>query len=338
VSGPRILHAPADVGGHARGLSLAERELGLQSEVAVFSPQRLGYESDIYLNSGVDVPVPLRVARRAAFLRKASERYDVFHFNYGQTLMQVRQWGRVLDELPLLRRRGKAILVTFQGCDLRPYSECFCRKPGCVRTSPYRHLAAERALSYAHRVLYLNPDLGRWLPGAEFFPYANVDPRELEPSPVSDREELVVVHAPTDRAVKGTRFVIEAIELLRAEGIPVRLDLLEGLTHDKVRERTGYADVVIDQLMLGWYGGFAVEAMALAKPVVCFIREDENPFGDALPIARATPSTLVDRLRELLVDRARLRELGAAGRRFVEVQHDPRRLARRALKGIVDVP
>ena len=78
--------------------------------------------------------------------------------------------------------------------------------------------------------------------------------------------------------------------------------------------------------------------MALAKPVVCFIREDENPFGQALPIVRASPTTLVDRLRELLSDRARLRELGEAGRRFVESEHDPRKLARRALEGIAVVP
>jgi glycosyltransferase involved in cell wall biosynthesis len=336
--GARILHAPADVGGHARGLSLGERAIGLQSEVAVFSPQGLGYEADIDLHSGVDVPVPVRMARRAAFLREAMERYDVFHFNYGQTLMQVRQLGRVFDELPLLRRRGKKIIVTFQGCDLRPYSECFCRKPGCVRTTRYRQLLGERALAHADRVLYLNPDLGRWLPGAEFFPYANVDALGIEPQTPADREELVVVHAPTDRAVKGSRHVVEAIELLRAEGMRVRLDLLEGLTHDKVRERTGAADVVVDQLMLGWYGGFAVEAMALAKPVLCFIREDQNPFGASLPIVRATPSTLVERLRELLGDPARLAELGAAGRRFVETEHDPRRLARRALEGIVEVP
>ena len=136
AAGPRILHAPTDIGGHARGLSLAEQELGLRSDVAVFSPQRWGYEADIDLHAGIDVPVPVRMARRAAFLREAIERYDVFHFNYGQTLMQVRQLGRVLDELPLLRRRGKKILVTFQGCDLRPFSECFCRRSGLRKNKP----------------------------------------------------------------------------------------------------------------------------------------------------------------------------------------------------------
>ena len=338
MSPARILHSPADVGGHARQLSLAERELGLDSVVAVFAPQRFGYEADLDLRAGIDVPVPVRLARRARFLRETIHRYDVFHFNYGQTLLQVRQLGRVFDELALLRRLGKKIIVTYQGCDVRPYACCHCRKLGCAATTAYRAPGARRALRYAHRVFYLNPDLGRWLPGASFLPYANVDPQALKPQPHEPGEQVVVAHAPTDRAVKGTRHVLDAIDALRAEGLPVQLTLLEDLTHQEVRTRIASADVVVDQLLIGWYGGFAVEAMALAKPVVCFIREDENPFGERLPLVRATPTTLVDRLRELVSDAARRRRLGLACRAFVEAEHDPRQIARRVLDGLVEVP
>jgi hypothetical protein len=340
VSGPRILHAPLDVGGHARQLSLAERELGLESEVAVFSPQRFGFEADIDLGAGVEVPVPLRMARRAAFLRHALRRYDIFHFNFGQTLLQVRQLGRVIDELPLLRRRGKTVLVTFQGCDVRPFAECHCRNRACARTTAYRGPAAARVLRHAHRVFHLNPDLGQHLPGSRFLPYANVDPRVVEPAPPDPTHgnELIVVHAPTDRAVKGTAHVVQAVESLQSEGLPIRLELLEGLTRAEVVRRTAVADVVVDQLLLGWYGGFAVEAMALAKPVVCFIDEEKNPFGARLPLLRATPATLAARLRELAGDRTRLHEAGKAGRLFAELEHDPRRIARLTLEGLVALP
>jgi glycosyltransferase involved in cell wall biosynthesis len=332
----RILHAPADVGGNARGLSQAERELGFESDVAVFSPGPFGYLADIDLHAGVDQPLPVRFARRGAFLRRAVERYDVFHFNFGQTLMQVRKLGRVADELPLLRRLGKTVIVTYQGCDVRPYASCHCRQEHCASGTHLRQPAADRALRYADRVLYLNPDLGRYLPGARFVPYASFDPRTVQPAPPPpDRDELVVVHAPTNRPVKGTRHVEEAVAALRAEGVPVRLDLLEGTTRDEVLRRTAAADLVVDQLLLGWYGGFAVEAMALAKPVLCAI--DENPFGDELPIVHATPVTLADRLRELASAPQRRRELGLAGRRFVETVHDPRAVARQVLDGLVPV-
>jgi glycosyltransferase involved in cell wall biosynthesis len=339
MSGLRILHAPLDIGGHAYQLSLAERELGLESEVAVFSSQSYGYGTDVDLRAGVEVPVPLRMARRALFLRRALDRFDVFHFNYGQSLLQVRQLGRVVDELPLLRRRGKTILVTYQGCDVRPFAECFCRRRSCAATSIYRAPAAARFLRYADRVYYLNPDHGRQLPGGTFLPYANVDPRAFDPTPPSAHSagELVVVHAPTDRNVKGTRHVEQAVELLRGEGVPIRLELIEGMTRAEALARTAAADVVVDQLLIGWYGGYAVEAMAMAKPVVCFIREEENPFGERLPIVRATPATLANRLRELAADRARLPNLGLAGRAFAELEHDPRRVARTVLDGIAEV-
>jgi glycosyltransferase involved in cell wall biosynthesis len=331
----RILHAPADVGGNARGLALAERELGFESDVAVFSPGPFGYLADIDLRAGADRSLPVRFARRGAFLRAAIERYDIFHFNFGQTLLQLRQLGRVADELPLLRRLGKTVIMTYQGCDVRPFEHCHCRSAACAATTAYRQPAADRTLRYADRVFYLNPDLGRWLPGARFLPYASFDPRTVEPAPHAQRDELVVVHAPTSRAVKGTRHVEEAVAAVRAEGVAIRLVLLEGMTRDEVLRCTADADVVVDQLLLGWYGGFAVEAMALGKPVLCSIDEDENPFGADLPIVRATPTTLADRLRELAADRARRHELGRAGRRFVEEVHDPRAVARQVLDGLV---
>lgn len=339
-AGPRILHAPADVGGHAYGLSRAERELGLRSDVAVFAPGPFAYGADIDLRAGAGEPIPLRLLRRARFLRRAVSDYDVFHFNFGHTLLGVRQLGIVIDELGVLKRLGKTVLVTYQGCDVRPKSECPCRRPHCFAEDRYRAPAAQRVLRLADRVFYLNPDLRTWLPGATFCPYANVDARRVKPVPAPAAVELVVLHAPTDRDVKGTSHVVEAVETLRAEGFPVRLDLVEGVTRDEVLERCARAHVVVDQLLLGWYGGFAVEAMALGRPVLAFIREDEaadNPFGPDLPVIRTTAASLVEDLRALLEDTPGREQRGNAGRRFVEEHHDPRRIARLTLSGLVEL-
>ena len=295
---PRILHAPWDVAGQAYGLSRAERKLGLTSDVAVLAPSGLGYGFDIEIGAGPNDPLWRQFGRRLLFLRRVIDAYDVFHFNFGQTILSIRRFGRVVDELAWLRRRGKTILFTYQGSDIRG--------GGGVREK-----AAHRALRYGDRVFYQNPDL------------------------------LIVAHAPTDRVIKGTKHVIEAVDSLRAEGVPIRLDLVEGVTRDVALERLGAADLLIDQLMLGWYGTVAVEAMALGRPVLSYIREDQpedNPFGAELPIVRTTPATLVDDLRALASDRGRLRELGVAGRAFVEQHHDPVAIARQALNGLVPVP
>ena len=311
--------------GQAYGLSRAERKLGLTSDVAVFTPSGYGYGFDIDIGARPTDPLWRQFGRRLSFLRQAVDRYDVFHFNFGQTILSIRRLGRVVDELAWLRRRGKTILFTYQGSDIRG--------GGGVREK-----AAHRALRYADRVFYQNPDLRQWLPGASFLPYAAVDPAALRPEALQEREELVVAHAPTDRVIKGTQRVIEAVDALRDEGVAIRLDLVEGVTRDVALERLAAADLLIDQLRLGWYGTVAVEAMALGRPVLSYIREDEpedNPFGEELPIVRTTAATLVDDLRALSADRDRLPELGFAGRAFVERHHDPVSIARQALAGLV---
>jgi hypothetical protein len=336
----RILHAPADVAGNAFALSRAERELGLHSDVVVTRAGRFGYGADIRLGEGQGIVRQL--ASRAAFLRHALRDYDIVHFNVGQTLFGAQMFGHVLKELPLYRRAGKTILVTFQGCDVRPWGYCDCNVKHCKGEDAYRLPNAAYFLRYADRCFHLNPDLQRWLPGSRFLPYSSVDPRVLTPpSSMPAREEVLVAHAPTNRAAKGTSHVLDAIRELELAGAPVRLDLIESVSHKESLARLGAADLVIDQLLIGWYGGMAVEAMALGKPVLCDIADDApwgNPFGAELPIVRATPDTLTARLRELIADRdARLR-LGAAGRAFVERRHDPRTVAREVLAGIVELP
>jgi glycosyltransferase involved in cell wall biosynthesis len=340
VASPRILHAPSDVGGHAYGLSRAERALGLESDVAVLAAGPFGYAADIRIEVE-GLPILRRFARRAAFLRRALRRYDIFHFNFGNSLVAMHVLGHVFDELSLIKRAGKTVLVTFQGCDVRPRSACACRRAECVANDRYRAPNAARFARHADRIFHVNPDLRHWLPNSRFVPYANVDPRSFRFAPAGPRETMVVAHAPTDRDVKGTRHVIEAVEALREGGLAVELDLIEGVPSKVAQRRLMASDVVVDQLMIGWYGGVAVEAMALGKPVLCYIREqaaEDNPFGEALPILRTTAAMLAEDLRALALDEPRRRDAAAAGRSFVQTHHDPRRIARRVLDGYVALP
>ncbi len=338
---PRILHAPTDIGGNAFTLSRAERELGLQSDVAVIRSGGRGYETDIRLDLKGNTIVR-QLAARVLLLRRALREYDIVHFNFGQTLFAARMFGHVINELPLYRRAGKTILVTFQGCDVRPWACCFCRLEHCRSENAYRIPNAARFVRYADRCFHLNPDLRRWLPGSRFLPYSSVDPRVLTPpNSMPAREEVLVAHAPTNRDYKGTRHVFDAIDRLQSEGVPVRLDLIESVPHAEAMPRLRAADIVVDQLMIGWYGGLAVEAMAMGKPVLCHIMEEDpedNPFGAELPIVRATAGTLAARLRELIADPAARLRIGAAGRAFVERRHDPRTVAREVLAGLVPLP
>jgi glycosyltransferase involved in cell wall biosynthesis len=128
--------------------------------------------------------------------------------------------------------------------------------------------------------------------------------------------------------VKGTEFLVAAVDTLRAEGLAVGLELVEGRPNEEVRALMKEVDVFADQFILTGYGLAAVEALASGLPVMCNL-EDEYVmrlyrlyafFGEC-PVVSASPEMIADRLR-LLVTRPDLRrELGKAGRRYVERFH-----------------
>lgn len=319
-----VLHVPAAVGGHPPQLAAAERELGLDSRCVTVDPPPFGYAVDEVLFRGSRAG---RELRRWRLLLRALREVEVVHFNFGSSLVPP-LYGRLLEfrDVSLLRRAGKAVFVTFQGDDARPGFQDERRRRRAIAV-----FARE-----AHGIYALNPDLLSFLPPrAEFLPYASVDPRRWTPAEPAGNTVPVVAHAPSDRARKGTEHVLAASRVLRERGVEHELELVEGVDRTEARRRLARADVLVDQLLVGWYGGVAVEAMALCRPVVAYLREDDLstlPGGMAaeLPVVRATATDLVDVLAELLTRRREeLPELGLRSRAFVERWHDPLAIAAR---------
>jgi hypothetical protein len=173
-------------------------------------------------------------------------------------------------------------------------------------------------------------DAARWVPDAHVIP-PGIDVRAIEPAPPSNRERPVVLHAPSSRARKGTEYVVTACEELGVD-----LEIVEGLDHREAFERYRNADVIVDQLNAGWYGVFAIEAMALGKPVVTFlhdeaVRKTEEAFGVEVPIVRATKETLADALRPLVASADERERIGRASRAYVEEVHGLERMTDRLL-------
>ena len=173
-------------------------------------------------------------------------------------------------------------------------------------------------------------DAIRWVPEAEMIP-PGIDLADIEPAPPSDRQRPVILHAPSSRRRKGTEHVLEACEALEAD-----LVLVEDLHHDEALERYRDADIVVDQLNAGWYGLFAIECMALGKPVVTFLHDEavertERELGTRVPIVSATKENLRDRLEPLVASASERRRIGAASRAYVEQVHDVELVADRLL-------
>lgn len=140
-----------------------------------------------------------------------------------------------------------------------------------------------------------------------------------------------VIHAPNHRGIKGTEFLVQAVENLQKEGLKVELLLLEGVQNTEVlRLMREEADILVEQLY-GAYALTAMEGFASGLPVMGNLEEHENAlqlfrrfsYLGECPMLSATPESITDQLR-LMVTRPELREtLGKACRAYGEKYHSP---------------
>jgi glycosyltransferase involved in cell wall biosynthesis len=301
----RVTHCPVNTAGIPWTNVEAQRRLGVDARLVVFNRYRLHPEADWSL----DRPQGLVAAQAAQWraFAKLAPRTDVFHFYFGLTLVPKSV------QFSLLRALRKRSVMHFLGSDIRgkaPEELAWARRAGTRIVGSY--------------------DAARWVPDALVIP-PGIDLRRIEPAPPADRERPVVIHAPSSRRRKGTEHVVAACAEL-----PVELEIVEGLRHDEAFERFRSADIVVDQLNAGWYGVFAIECMALGKPVVTFLHEEavrrtEEAFDLEVPLVGATKETLRDALRPLVVSFEERRRIGAAGRAYVERVHDADAVAARLL-------
>ncbi|MDQ5820418.1 MAG: hypothetical protein M3540_03155 [Actinomycetota bacterium] len=304
--GLSVLHCPVNTAGVPWQTVQALRRKGVDAKLLVFERYKLHPEADIDLGLGGRGLAARQLRQWRAFARFLP-RTDVFHFYFGLTLVPKSL------QFALLRAAAKRSVYHFLGSDIRgktPAELAYAARAGARIVGSY--------------------DAARWVPDALVVP-PGIDLRSFEPAPPSERARPLVVHAPSSRGRKGTEHVIAACEQL-----PVDLELVEGLHHVEARERYRAADIVVDQLNAGWYGLFAIEAMALGKPVLTFlhdeaVRRTEEAFGVPVPIVRTTKETLSEDLRPLVDSAEERRRVGAASRAYVERVHNIDQVADRLL-------
>jgi glycosyltransferase involved in cell wall biosynthesis len=299
----RVTHCPVNTAGIPWTNVEALRARGVDAQLVVFNRYALHPEADVDLERSGGL-LRQQATQWRAFARLAPAT-DIFHFYFGLTLVPKSV------QFPLLRLLGKRSVMHFLGSDIRgrtPAELAWAQRAGARVVGSY--------------------DAARWVPDAHVIP-PGIDVRAIEPAVPGDRERPVVLHAPSSRARKGTEAVIAA-----CRDLDVELEIVEGLDHREAFERYRNADVIVDQLNAGWYGVFAIEAMALGKPVVTFlhdeaVRRTEEAFGVEVPIVSATRETLASALGPLVASPEERQRLGRASRAYAEEVHDLERMTDR---------
>jgi hypothetical protein len=322
-------------------LAEAQRQLGAKAWSVDANPGQYHFRGDQVFDAA---SLEERAIAWARFVLTNAPRFDVFHFYFGYSLL-----GPGLWDVPWLKRMGKRVVFHFCGCDVRDAKAIIARYPfsACHQCWPFRcslnrPRATEMARRYCDAVFVSTPDLLEFVPSAELVPQpidlerfdAMLADRDLSTPPGRpgvDRP-VRVAHAPSDRGIKGTDRLEEAIESLRAGGRQVELVLLEKMAHADALARCASCDLAVDQLLVGSYGQYAAEMMALGKPTLCYVRPELMArYPDGCPIINAGPEDIEGVLGEWIDHPEWWPDTGRRGRAYVQAVHGKLAVARQCL-------
>lgn len=334
----RVLIGPANFAGQGLAWASALDRSGVPAVSWAFSADpRFGF--------GADHSAPLTQVHRAS---RAYQR-RVFAHVVATVEAVVIEAGRPLfgrlhgydpvAEARALQAHGVRVALLWHGTDIRVPSAHAATHPDSPFAPPDARTRALEAVALRNRrraaafdgpVLVSTPDLLPGWPGALWCPVVVDADAWASDAPLLARTAPLVVHAPSNRALKGTDLVERAVRALEADEL-VTYRAVAGVPADEVRGLYRGADVVLDQFRLGIYGVAACEAMAAGRLVVsqvdAQVRSAVAALGPELPVREATADQLESTLRAVLADRDAARALAAQGPAFVRELHDGRRSA-----------
>jgi glycosyltransferase involved in cell wall biosynthesis len=312
---PSILHV-GNTAGVASNISKKQRESGMKSKVIVFNDEKYDFGADDVI--AINPPfagklgkfcIVFEAFQRLRVFRGIVSNFDVIHFHFGSVLhIPDLNFLNGID-LPMWKMQRKRVIMHFHGSDIR------------WKGVPWFYQR------FADEIVVSSPDLIEWAPERATWIPRPVPVNSLKPQYPEPKEShpISVVHAPTNREVKGTEFVVNAVDSLISKGFDIDLRIIEGVNHSQALQIYRTADIIVDWVNpdYGLFGMFGIEAMALGKPVIASISDTvEDHLPDGCPVLNTYPEDLESELRNLVDDKTSLKTIGEKSRDYVEKVYD----------------
>lgn len=331
---PRIMWGPVPIVNIYYN-SRADRKMGLRSDCVVYKTHKINDKNlfdynfqKLYGNKLTSIFIPFLVMAWAVF------KYDVFNFFYNGGFLYETNQTLIKWEFFLLKIMGKKVIVYAYGSDVR--LESITRNLG--KYHAYMDMTHEEIVNEVHltekqissRLHFIMKNASRYVSMGDMTEYTPGSINDIFywaidieawkcPEKNNSDEKIIIVHAPNHPQYKGTRFLLETVERIKKEGYPIDLILIQKMENSKAKKIYEKADIVAEQFIIGWHGFFAIEAMALGKPVMCYIRKkDYLPSSHVCPIVNTDPDNLYQNLITLIKDKKLREKIGSDGRDYVK--------------------
>jgi len=333
----RIYHGPVNVGGIGRFLADWQRKQGALSDFIVwydFSSRKNNHRN-LHIDACNSVFQKYRILLKNFF--SSVKNYQIFHFYFGKSLLPYNV------DLPVLKFLGKKTIMTYCGSDIRLVEVDKKRNPYWKLINSH-HNSNKYDRKKKWMMFWQNLWIDRFYAVRELYEYAvqviskskiikdfwinNVILDFSSPLPVIKTKKIpVLVHAPSNPGIKGSKFVEEAISNLRKKGYKfdyIRLEKIPNREANLIyRDK---ADIIIDQFIVGGFGSLAIEGMFHGKPVCCYLIDDFFKWYPDCPIVNCNIDNLEEKLAWLIEHPDERIKIGKRGRKFVEKHANPEKI------------
>ena len=281
----KILHiAPFNTAGVPMEFVRAEGALGHESRLVTLGPSRLKFEEDICLDLPLIDHWSIRLAKKIFSPKKRTdvsfkvkpeikENPRIWRPNQMETwLIRIREkfWHLKIENainkydllnfdvyqldgglgffrdariIRQLKSQGKKIICCYTGSDLRVR--------GII---PVIDEISDLNVSVEFDHQFLHPNLTH-VP----FP---INPEKYEKGNPPKSEKIIITHAPTNRAAKGSDIIIPIVKQLERE-YPIKLVLIENMPYKEAIRRKAESHIFIDQIGDLGYGISGLEALSM---------------------------------------------------------------------------
>ncbi len=330
---PKVVHVPLEIAGQAGLICKYLREDCHRAYSFNYFENYLHYEN-VFETEAYEL---------IKALDKFINYYDIFHFHNGYSIIDD------FRDFDMIKSAGKKMIMHHRGNDVR--SEVRAKK-GKGYVNPYVNTAnyLSDEMIFKNLELFAESMDAAIVQDYELYKYVIdyykkkgkpvyvlprfINSKAIRPSyPEISSKAPMILHAPTHRGFKGSDIIEATIDRLKQDGLALQYVNVEGACHRDTLNYYRQADIVIDQILCGAYGNVSVEAMAMGKAVVCYIRPDlVDLYPGKLPIVSANPDNLYEKLKYLILNPDERYRLGKEGREYVEKHHEGSRLVKDLIK------
>jgi len=329
---PRVFVGPGNTAGNAHYIARSLRKVGVHARSYSYEKHEFGYSTDklvlqfrslkrkgvIKLINNRFVLHPVNALIRFFFLLSVLFRYDLFYFISPVTFF------RNHNDLAILKFFGKRVAFFFPGCaEKDPYDELntmkysFCwyctdikKQRFCLCDRPEKKKARIRKFEKHADFIFSRPSTSGYLKSPEkAYPmWLMTDPPA---NPVSlekfdDSSPVRIMHFPSHRELKGTKYVEAAISKL---GGKYEIDYISRrMPNQEVLKNLEKAHILIDQFT-HTFGLLSVEGLSRGCVVICRIEKWARKSYPDLPVVSCDPEDLEETIAGLLASPEKMKEI-----------------------------